>query len=103
MTQRHRLPAVLLSATLALATAACGHNTTIGQKIDDSVITSKVKTALLADPDVKGTAVNVETVDGDVQLSGFVDSSEQARRAVDIARRVEGVDQVLNKMSVRPR
>jgi hyperosmotically inducible protein len=99
----HRCASAVLVACMAVATAGCGHNTTVGQKVDDTMITSKVKTALLADPDVKGLQVNVETVGGDVQLSGFVDSADQARRAVDIAKRVDGVDEVINKMTVRPK
>jgi hyperosmotically inducible periplasmic protein len=101
MTLAKRCSAALLSAVLGLTVVACAHDTSMGQRVDDTTVTAKVKAALLADPDVKGTAVQVETLRGQVQLSGFVDSEAQARRAVDIAQRVEGVDRVINKMSVK--
>ncbi len=69
--------------------------------IDDSVITAKVKAALLADDTVKGTAISVETNKGEVQLSGFVSNQQQRDRALEIARSVEGVQKVSNKMSVK--
>lgn len=75
--------------------------TTIGAKIDDSVVTTKVKSALLADPDVKGLEIKVETRNGEVQLSGFVDSQTQINRAADLARRVDGVTRVQNNMALK--
>lgn len=90
----------MLAVFLALAALGCAHDTSIGQKVDDTVITSKVKAALLADPDVSGTAIQVETLRGDVQLSGFVKSPLQAQRALDLARRVEGVNRVINRMTI---
>jgi hyperosmotically inducible protein len=101
MTFFKRCLAGLLSAFLVLASVGCAHDTSLGQKVDDTTVTTKVKTALLADPDVSGTAISVETLNGRVQLSGFVDSDAQARRAVDLASRVEGVKGVDNKMSVK--
>ena len=76
-------------------------NTTVGAAIDDSVITTKVKSALLADATVKGMDIKVETHQGVAQLSGFVDSQAQVDRAVQIARGVEGVKDVENKMTVK--
>lgn len=67
-----------------------------GEYIDDTVITSKVKAAFAADPDVKATEVKVETFKGTVQLSGFVESRESAQKAVQIARQVKGVKEVRN-------
>lgn len=93
--------ALVLSLLLAAFAAGCAHNTTIGQKFDDTAITTKVKAALLGDPDVKSSAISVETLEGAVQLSGFVSSQTQAQRAVDITRRVDGVKQVINKMTVK--
>lgn len=101
MTFAQRCTAGMLAALLVLASAGCAHDTGIGQKFDDTAITTKVKAALLADPDVKGTAVTVETLQGQVQLSGFVDSAAQAQRAIDLARRVNGVNGVINKMTVK--
>src|ERR671915_239495 len=59
-----------------------------GEYVDDSVLSTKVKTALHADEDVSGFQVNVETFKGVVQLSGFVDTAAQAQKAEQIARNV---------------
>lgn len=75
--------------------------TTMGTDIDDSTITTKVKAALLADEDVKGLDIQVETRKGEVQLSGFVDSQAQMDRAITVARGVEGVTNVDNKMTLK--
>jgi hyperosmotically inducible periplasmic protein len=73
----------------------------IGNKIDDSVITMQVKSALLADPLMKSLDVSVTTRDGEVQLSGFIDNELQMSHAVDIARGTNGVSSVVNHMSVK--
>lgn len=96
-----RFSGLVLSAVLAVGAAGCAHEKSFGQRVDDTTITAKVKSALLADPDVSGLAINVDTLQGDVQLSGFVDSATQAQRAEDIASRVENVDEVINKLTVR--
>lgn len=72
-----------------------------GEVIDDGVIGSKVKTALLADEDVSGLQVEVETFKGVVQLSGFVDTAAQANKAERIARGVQGVKEVQNNLIVK--
>lgn len=69
--------------------------------IEDTAITAKVKAALAGDPDVKGRDVNLETFRGTVQLRGFVESPESARRAADLARRVDGIRDVQNAISVK--
>ena len=73
----------------------------VGNKIDDSVITAGVKAALLQDPMMKSREVSVSTRKGEVQLSGFVDSALQLNHAVDVAKSIEGVSTVVNKMSVK--
>jgi len=75
--------------------------TTVGTEIDDSAITTKVKSALLGDPDVKSFDIKVETRKGEVQLSGFVDTQAQMDRAIAVAKGVEGVKSVDNKMSLK--
>lgn len=98
------LKKLALSASLAFALVGAGcatHNTSVGTKVDDTVITARVKAALLADPDVSGQKVSVDTVAGVVQLSGFVGTSAMASRAADIARRTDGVREVQNRVSVR--
>ena len=72
-----------------------------GHFVQDSVITAKVKAALLKDPVVKGTAVNVETHRGTVLLSGFVTSPQQVQRAAELAAGIGGVISVRNGLTVR--
>ena len=74
---------------------------TVGNKIDDSVITTQVKSAMLADPEMKSLDVSVTTRKGEVQLSGFVDNAVQLTHAVDVAKGVEGVSSVVNHMSIK--
>ena len=74
---------------------------TVGNKVDDGIVTAKVKSALLADPGVKGFDIAVATSKGEVQLSGFVDNQMQIDHAIEVARGVEGVQRVDNKMSLK--
>jgi hyperosmotically inducible protein len=74
-----------------------------GEAVDDSMLTAKVKAALIADPTVKAHEVNVETRDGVVQLSGFVDTAEAKNMAADVARRTAGVKDVRNDLQVKTR
>jgi len=76
---------------------------TVGKTIDDATITAKLKAALLQAPDVKGTDVNVDTVRGAVTLKGSVETQTQADRAAQIARAAEGVREVNNQLTVKPR
>jgi hyperosmotically inducible protein len=75
--------------------------TTVGNKIDDGVVTAKVKSALLSDAGVKSSDISVMTRKGRVQLSGYVDDQTQINRAVNITRGVEGVQKVGNEMSIK--
>jgi len=72
-----------------------------GEAIDDGVVTTKVKAALVADTQVKAHEVNVETREGVVQLSGFVDSNEAKSKAAEVAGRVAGVKEVHNDIQVK--
>jgi hyperosmotically inducible protein len=86
----------------AVATApAVAPAVSVGTTIDDSVVTSKVKSALLADPDVKSFDLKVETRSGEVMLSGFVGNQAQVDRAIAVAKGVEGVKVVSNKMDLK--
>jgi osmotically-inducible protein OsmY len=88
--------------TLALiGCASTSNSTSTGEYIDDRAISAKVKTALHTDDDVSGFQVNVETFKGTVQLSGFVDTAAQAERAEEIARGVNGVEDVVNNITVK--
>lgn len=85
---------------LVSCTSNLKHEST-GEYIDDSVITARVKAALVADDVLKATEINVETYRGIVQLSGFVSSMNTQNEAVKIAKSVEGVKSVTNAMYVR--
>lgn len=90
-----------LVAAAALALAACASTPTresAGEYMDDSLITTKVASRLMADPQIHSTDIEVETFKGTVQLSGFVDNRDQAARAADIASRVPGVREVHNDL-----
>ncbi|UVW28931.1 BON domain-containing protein [Massilia sp. H6] len=92
---------LILAGLLFAALTACAPTSTrqgTGEYIDDAVITGRVKAALAADREVKATEVQVDTFKGTVQLSGFVESSESAARAAQIAREVPGVKEVHSAM-----
>lgn len=94
----------LLVAFLFATLVGCSSTSTrssTGEYIDDSVITTKVKAAILDDKELKVTEINVETFKGVVQLSGFVSSQSDINRAVSVARGVGGVKSVKNDMRIK--
>jgi osmotically-inducible protein OsmY len=106
MNKASRILSVLFLALPLGLVAGCASTDTrerqpVGEYIDDSVITAKVKAAIAGDPDVSVLEVSVETYNGLVQLSGFVSSQAQANRAIEIARGVSGVKGVRNDMRIR--
>jgi hyperosmotically inducible periplasmic protein len=78
-----------------------GGKTSMGTKLDDTVTTGKVKTALMDADDVKSGQINVETKGGIVQLSGFVSSAAMKEKAGTVAAGVSGVKQVQNALVVK--
>jgi len=94
----------LVCTALVTALLGCASTPTresSGQSADDSAITSRVKAAIFDDPSLKGLQINVETFKGEVQLSGFVDSAQNVRRAGEVARSVTGVRSVKNDLIVK--
>jgi hyperosmotically inducible protein len=91
--------AVLLATLLGCAPTATKEGT--GEYFDDTVITTKVKAAILDEPTLKSAEINVETFKGTVQLSGFVSSAAARDKAVAVARGVKGVTAVKNDMRVK--
>jgi osmotically-inducible protein OsmY len=84
--------------------AGCGlssKQSSTGEYIDDTVITTKVKSLLAADDFLKSFQISVETYKGTVQLSGFVNSHQAVNRAVEITRDVKGVTAVKNDLIVK--
>ena len=101
---------VTLAGAMSVLIAGCNRqdalpapsaSTTVGTEIDDTVVTAKVKSALLADADIKSFDLKVETRKGVAQLSGFVDNQAQIDRAVTTTSAVQGVAGVENKISLK--
>lgn len=90
-----------ISIAVLVACAPTANREGTGEYIDDTLITGKVKAALVADPDLKATEINVETYKGTVQLSGFVASPEHIPKAVQLARNIQGVKGVKNDIAVK--
>lgn len=92
---------MMLALLLFTGCASTSTQESTGEYIDDSVITSKVKTAIFNDPALKSAEINVETFKGVVQLSGFVNSQSDINRAIEVARGINGVQSVRNDMRVK--
>lgn len=73
----------------------------VGTVIDDTVITARVKAALVNDPSIKSLDFNVDTRKGEVQLSGFANNQEQIDLALKLAASVDGVRKVSNEMTIK--
>jgi len=104
MNMKTLMTAALLSSAALFAGCAHhhGHERTGGEVIDDSAVTTKVKSALLAEKDVNSFDIKVKTFDGVVQLSGFVDSQWPIDKAVQVASAVNGVQKVKNDLVHKP-
>jgi osmotically-inducible protein OsmY len=101
---RNDIRIIAMAGVLAAALSACAGTQTkesTGEILDDSVITTKVKSALLAEKEVDGTSISVETFKGRVLLAGYVKSPDQRQRAEGVARSVGGVKAVNNKIEVK--
>lgn len=101
MITKQRFSVLLLAAaalTSIVGCAATSKQESTGQYVDDTVITTRVKTAIFQEPTLKSAEINVETFKGAVQLSGFVNSASDIDRAVAVARSVPGVKSVKNDM-----
>jgi len=95
-----KLTAIVAVLAVASACSATRTQQSAGEVIDDSVLTSKVKVALIDDPTTKAGQINVETYRGVVQLGGFVDNANQKAQATKVARSVTGVKEVRNDLLI---
>ena len=91
----------ILFVATALGCASTAKQEGTGEYFDDTVITTKVKAAVLNEPTLKSAEINVETFKGVVQLSGFVNSQADISKAVEVARGVPGVKSVKNDMRLK--
>jgi hyperosmotically inducible protein len=89
-------------AIMALTGCQSTSDRSTGRQLDDRIVNSKVKDALDDTPVYKFPEVRVMTYGGVVQLSGFVNSEEQKTKAGELARKVEGVYDVINNISLKP-
>ena len=96
-----RFLVVLMMIAAFVACASTPKQSGTGEYIDDSVITTKVKSQLAADDFLKSFQISVESRKGIVQLSGFVDSQKAVNKADQITRGVEGVKSVRNDLIVK--
>jgi osmotically-inducible protein OsmY len=92
---------VLMLIVTFVACASTSKQEGTGEYVDNSVITSKIKSKLAADDFLKSFEIGVETYKGIVQLSGFVDSQKAIDKAGQIARSVDGVKSVKNNLRIK--
>lgn len=104
--QRHaRAIAFALLAGATIVTTGCSvarDQQTVGSYVDDAGISTSIRAQLVEDKTVSATAINVETLNGAVQLSGFAKSQAEKDRAEAIARSTKHVREVRNSIVVRP-
>ena len=91
----------VLSLGLLTSCASTRTHEGAGEYVDDTVITTKVKAAILDDPKLHSAEINVETYKGNVQLSGFVSSELIAHDAQKLAATIHGVKSVYNDMRIK--
>jgi len=103
MLSRRLLLSSFAVASVALLAACAGSPRTesTGEYVEDSVITTRVKAAILAEPSLRSMEINVETFKGRVQLSGFVNSQADIDRTVAMVRGMSGVSSVKNDMRLK--
>jgi len=103
MTFNHRISLLCLTAVLAVAfgCSSTPDKQSSGEFIDDAAVTAKVKAEIMQAPTLKSNEINVETIKGVVQLSGFVGSQEEINAAAEVARKVNGVTEVRNDVQIK--
>ena len=90
--------AAALGLVFAIGCESTRTQTSVGEQIDDTVVTAKVKAALIEDEDLSASEINVETFKGRVQLSGFVSDRSDIARATAVADDVDGVLSIQNDL-----
>ena len=99
-----RIVSSLLAALMLTTVVGCASTSkqeSVGEYVDDSVITTGVKAAILNEPTLKVSEINVETFKGVVQLSGFVAAADSVATASTVARSVKGVKSVKNDIRLK--
>jgi osmotically-inducible protein OsmY len=93
--------AATLGLLFAIGCASTPTQSSLGESIDDTVITARVKAAIIDDEDLKLSEINVETFKGVVQLSGFVSERSDIAKATAVTRDIEGVIEVKNDIMTK--
>lgn len=99
-----RIAALSIAMGATVVATGCASTSTqssLGEVVDDSVITTKVKAAFVEDKTVSALNISVETYKGTVQLSGFANNLNEMSRAVELARGVKGVKSVKNDIRLK--
>lgn len=99
---RSSLAAVAATVVVLAGCAVARDQSTVGEYVDDSKITTMVKTKFVENKEVAASAISVETLNGTVQLSGFAKNANEKAMAESLARGVKGVKSVKNDILVRP-
>ena len=92
---------IAVTATWTAGCAVSSGQSSVGEYVDDATVTAQVKAKMAEDTAVAATRIQVETLKGVVQLSGFATSENERTRAAQIAASVKGVKQVQNSIVVR--
>ena len=99
---RSSLAAVVAAVAVLAGCAVARDQSTVGEYVDDSKITTMVKAKFVENKEVAASAISVETLNGTVQLSGFAKNASEKAMAESLARGVKGVKSVKNDVLVRP-
>ena len=104
MTIRNTITTVLAALALVAASgcAVTRDQQSVGAYVDDTVITTQIKSRMAENKDVAATSISVETLNGTVMLSGFAKNALEKATAEKIARDVNGVKAVKNEIAIRP-
>ena len=94
---RQILLSLVIVWSLAVS-ASCGK--TVAARVDDASVSTRVKTALLNDPEIRAQSINVDTVQGVVTLTGSVRTAQERDKAVAVARRSSGVTDVKSALQI---
>jgi osmotically-inducible protein OsmY len=93
--------AATTALVLTIGCAATEDRASVGEVIDDTVITARVKAALIKDEELSAAEINVETFRGTVQLSGFVSDRSDIARATEVTNDIDGVVAVENDLVLK--
>jgi osmotically-inducible protein OsmY len=92
---------VLITSSVPLISACASGGVVVNRTIDDATTTTRVKTALLNDPVIDATRIDVDTSAGIVTLKGVVKSKEEEAKAIELTRRVAGVREVKSLLQIQ--